>query len=71
MLEWLTQIGDSLSLVWNIFISLFFSVIKFISMIPEWLAFLHGSVLLLPGIFVPFIILGIGISVLFFIMGRN
>ena len=71
MLEWLSQIGDSLLLVWNIVKSLFFSVVKFISMIPDCLAFLHTSVFLLPGILVPFIILGITISVLFLVIGRN
>lgn len=71
MLEWLSQIGDFLLMAVDLVIMFIKSTVQFFMMLPEWLTFLQAGVLFIPGILAPFAILGVLISVIFLIVGRN
>lgn len=71
MLAWLSQIGNFLLMIVDLVIMSVKSIVQFFTMLPEWLAFLHGGILFIPGILAPFALLGILISVIFLIVGRN
>lgn len=71
MLAWLSQIGNFLLMIVDLVIMSVKSIVQFFAMLPEWLAFLQGGILFIPGILAPFALLGILISVIFLIVGRN
>ncbi len=71
MLEWLSQIGDFLLLIVNVVITFLSSTVKLLTMIPQWLSFLHLGTASLPGIIAPFIICGITLTAVLLILGRH
>lgn len=71
MFDWLLQIADFLKMVVNIVLMLLSSIVQFFAMLPSWITFLHTGVLLVPSILAPFILLGISLSVVLLIVGRN
>lgn len=71
MLDWLSQIGDFIGLIIDVIIMVVQSTVKFFELLPDWFIFLNTSVFLLPGILVPFVTLGIVVSVVLLIVGRN
>lgn len=71
MLEWLSQIGEYLEVFINVALMFFGSILQFFEMLPSWFIFYQASLSFLPGILVPFIILGMSVSIIFLIIGRN
>lgn len=71
MLDFFVQIGDSLSVLFSMVVSFIESFVRFLGMLPVWLSFLQTAVFYLPHLVAPFILAGIFLTVLFFILGRT
>lgn len=52
-------------------VSVLKAILEFFIMIPQWISMLTTSVAFIPGILLPFVMLGIFITLLLLIMGRN
>lgn len=71
MLDFFAQIGEVLLAIVDLIVNVVTSLVKFFTMVPSWIAFLVTSVGYLPGIVVSFILVGVFISVILLIVGRN
>lgn len=67
----MAEILKFLEAVGGFIISILQSILEFFIMIPQWIAMLTTSVAFIPGILLPFVMLGIFITLLLLIMGRN
>ena len=67
----LAEIVDFIGSIVGLVSSMVSSLLQFFVMIPQWLGMLGTSVALIPGILFPFAMLGIFITLLLLIMGRN
>lgn len=70
MVAFLSSIADALLTVFDILFLIIKSLVQFIVMIPTWLVFLTTSVGYVPGVILPFIMFGISLSVILFLIGR-
>lgn len=71
MLEYLQGVMDMFVSVIAVLVNIVKGLFEFVALLPDWLAFLHLSVGLLPSLLVSFIMFGIFISALLMIVGRN
>lgn len=71
MLEFLSGIADTLTLIVELIIIVITSMVKFVMMIPQWLAFLTTSFLYIPGIILPFVMFALIVTIIFFLIGKQ
>lgn len=67
----LAEILEFLEAVGGFIISTLQAILEFLVMIPQWIAMLGTSVAFIPGILLPFAMLGMFITILLLLMGRN
>lgn len=71
MVEFFSGIADVLTMIVDLVIMVVKSIINFIILLPSWKAFLVSSFLYLPGIVLPFVMYGLILTVIFFIIGKQ
>lgn len=67
----LAEILEFLEAVGGFIISTLQAILEFLVMIPQWIAMLGTAVAFIPGILLPFAMLGMFITILLLLMGRN
>lgn len=70
MMQFLQSIVDFFAMIVDFVASIVDGILTFFMMIPSYVTFLTASVGFMPDILIPFIMLGVFISVLFIIIGR-
>ena len=71
MLDFFAQFSDAFTVLFHMLGSFLQSFIDFLQRLPVWLSFLQTSVFYLPHLVAPFILAGLFLTVLFFILGRT
>lgn len=71
MLDFLSNIADALFTVFNLLVNMIKGLIQFFMMIPQFIAYLTSVFAYVPAPLVVFLMLGVLISVVLLIVGRN
>lgn len=71
MVNLLKSIVSAISSIFNFLKGTFDSLVNLLSKIPSFFQFLVRSISILPSIFIPFIVITLVVSILYFIIGRN
>ena len=71
MLEFFQLIIDIISSLMNLIVSLVKAVVTQYTLIPHFLTFITDTVTYMPTVLMSFILLGVSLSVLLLILGRN
>lgn len=71
MLEFLSTLANALFTVFNLLINMVKGLLQFFSMIPQFLAYLETVFAYVPAPLVVFLMMGVLISVILLIVGRN
>ena len=71
MLEFISQIVDFVLVALKMVLNFLRSLVQIVMMIPQWLGFIGDMIGMLPSVLVAFAMLGILISVMLFVAGRN
>lgn len=70
MLNFLKGIADAIVTIFDILFLIIKSLLQFVMMIPTWLTFLTTAVGYVPGVILPFIMFGLSLSVILFLIGK-
>lgn len=71
MIDLLSSLVNTITSVIGYFISTIESFLTILGRIPAFINYISQAVSLLPGIFIPFILATLSITVILFIIGRN
>ena len=71
MVDFFSGIADVMTTRSDLVVMVVKSIVSFISLVPSWLSFLTSSLLYLPGIILPFVMFGLILTVIFFIIGKQ
>lgn len=71
MVEFFSGISSIITTLVDLVINLVSGIVQFFLMLPDFLLFYNYSVGLMPAVLIPFVLLGVSISLILLIIGRN